>query len=795
MFWIRADRPENFLADYHKVLKLISKGPEFGELPSNDPNLILATTRDRLEACSFKWLLVLDNADNIESFRSMNGIRLQDFLPRKGWILITTRESRLVGQVSSAKDEMKVQPMLEREARELLLKSVPADLAIKGHKPKNESEDQALDFVKELGLLPLAIAQAAANIRHLRTPLSSYIALYDQRKSRVELLEQSVEDPRMPPQSVLLTWQISFDHIEQSNPAAAKLLSYMAFLHWQSVPMALLKVFPQVVKLSKIEFLKAVGELLNLSLLEESDTEGFSIHPMVHYWLSIRLMAEERYKYLMEVLGTLAVIFPSNLDEEKPLCRYLLPHALKVIDQAAEMNIEEKPLAGLMHRVACFLLCAGSSSWSVVVSCRALEMAEKLWSAEEMSLNYLRRTKGRCLAKANRHQEAVTEFRKCLQDLATIIEASDLEKASERFDIRDAMVASLSCMGEPEVNEAAEMLEADLDEARRRTSEQTLADMVTAHKIIDSLIQIERFEKAMPLVDKVLKWAEHEGKSLVSEEVVLPWYNSLGDTHRGQGREEEALAVYASVLERSRKIHSSQDDELWIAILNVSVSLFNLRRFGELQQLVSRGMESVLEISAESFRLKIAIGLYDLVAISYQKQWRLKEAELLHRAALEWETRDPHGVLDIETQIRSRRFHVHVYNLCLCLARQQKWQQLHELQVTYASHVEQAESRCGKIQEHLRQDVEDVVIYEEARRKVAAGIKITEDPWYLGKQKALERGEDRFGSLDAIEKPPPEGSHTQSSKGHLHQWTSLRKFVSRTKKDGGSSKGKERAAT
>ena len=199
-------------------------------------------------------------------------------------------------------------------------------------------------------------------------------------------------------------------------------------------------------------------------------------------------------------------------------------------------------------------------------------------------------------------------------------------------------------------------------------------------------------------------------------------------------------------------------------------------------------MESVPERSVEGSRLTIAIGLCNLGAISYQKQWRLEEAEQLHRSILKLDTHDSYGALhmETETETQSPNFHIYVYNLCLCLARQQKWQQLRELQVTYASQVEQAESRYGKIQEYLRQDAEDVAIYEEARRKVAAGIKIIEDPWYLENQQALERGEDRFGSLDAIERPQPIGSHTQSSKGHLHQWTSLRKFVSRTKKDGGS---------
>ena len=174
-------------------------------------------------------------------------------------------------------------------------------------------------------------------------------------------------------------------------------------------------------------------------------------------------------------------------------------------------------------------------------------------------------------------------------------------------------------MDEAGMEEATTIQQDDLEESKRRSDlaylptsndDQALWKMMAKHVHYNTLIQINRLEEAVPLVDEVLEWVESSGKSVVTEELVMPWYSSRGHVLAEQGRDEEALAIYTRVLKRSGQILSIDDDDLWIAYLNVSTSLFQLRRFQELQQLVSRLMDSVPDKSLNGVRLQIASELY-----------------------------------------------------------------------------------------------------------------------------------------------------------------------------------------
>jgi len=214
------DRAENFLTDYQKIIDIAANSTL---QPTNisDPRAALIATQTFLETSSQKWLLILDNADDIRLFQqpSIDDLRLRDYLPKTGRTLITTRNSRLVGEISSAKDGIPVRSMEPKEAKKLLLNSIPQELS-----SSDNADEQASELVEELGCLPLAIAQASANIRHLRISLTAYANSYAERKSRMELLETAVNDSDLPPQSVLVTWQVSFDHVQNSDPMAAQLL-------------------------------------------------------------------------------------------------------------------------------------------------------------------------------------------------------------------------------------------------------------------------------------------------------------------------------------------------------------------------------------------------------------------------------------------------------------------------------------------------------------------------------------------------------------------------------------------
>ena len=95
--------------------------------------------------------------------------------------------------------------------------------------------------------MPLALVQAAAYIRERapRCSMQQYLEEYQQSDSRkTSLLNREAGHLRRDAaasNSVLITWQISFDHIRKTRQSAAGLLSLMSFFDRQGIQEALLR--------------------------------------------------------------------------------------------------------------------------------------------------------------------------------------------------------------------------------------------------------------------------------------------------------------------------------------------------------------------------------------------------------------------------------------------------------------------------------------------------------------------------------------------------------------------------
>ncbi|KAF8128825.1 hypothetical protein K438DRAFT_901877 [Mycena galopus ATCC 62051] len=109
--------------------------------------------------------------------------------------------------------------MEELDAVALLLKTADYGFSL-------ANEEFAVEIVKELYYLPLAIVQAGAFILKSEA-LGGYLALY--RTNRLKLLsEEPAQSYDGYTLSVFTTWQMSFNKLSQP---AAMLLQFCSFLH------------------------------------------------------------------------------------------------------------------------------------------------------------------------------------------------------------------------------------------------------------------------------------------------------------------------------------------------------------------------------------------------------------------------------------------------------------------------------------------------------------------------------------------------------------------------------------
>lgn len=185
-------------------------------------------------------MLILDNVDDANFLvkapgtndtrpgNAANSARpLIKYLPQcaHGLVLITTRSKKAALKLVEERNIITIGPMDAADA--LLLFNKKLGLS--------ENDDQAADLVDALDYIPLAIVQAAAYIsqREPRYSIDRYLADFEESEhKRTSLLNHENEQLRRDPEaknSIIITWQISFKHLQATRPSAADLLSLMSF--------------------------------------------------------------------------------------------------------------------------------------------------------------------------------------------------------------------------------------------------------------------------------------------------------------------------------------------------------------------------------------------------------------------------------------------------------------------------------------------------------------------------------------------------------------------------------------
>ncbi|RKU43154.1 hypothetical protein DL546_002853 [Coniochaeta pulveracea] len=239
----------------------------------------------RVSRRSQKWLSFLDETEIKQMWHNLftSGCRIQQ-TSSNGTIIITTRNKQVAYRLTEERP-IEVGLMTEKEALDLFHKRLSLEL----WDPK-----LAPDLVQELEQLPLAISQAAGYINQ-RTPRGSiekYLADFRKTSFTISsLLEHDVGDPRRDRSarnSVLTTWQMSFDQIKSERPSAADLLCLMSFFDRQGIPEELLTLSDGVTAQLIAKQWEGIEEYL-----------GFEVHPDNHEKTPLGRLEEDEHELVL----------------------------------------------------------------------------------------------------------------------------------------------------------------------------------------------------------------------------------------------------------------------------------------------------------------------------------------------------------------------------------------------------------------------------------------------------------------------------------------------------------------
>jgi tetratricopeptide (TPR) repeat protein len=371
-----------------------------------------------------EWILVLDNVDDDELLRKPLATRIEAqangqyyaatqpplrylLESSNGSIIITSRNKAVALEIAGhEKNLIDVRPMNRAEALVLMQKKLDLSTA----------KEDLVQLVEKLEFMPLAIVQAASYITHRspRCSASQYLEKLRQsdRRATSVLHHEGKHTHRdwEAKNSILLTWQISFDHIRRIRQSAADLLSLMSFFDWQGIPEDLLRVqdidrnheplgFPQDVGNKSSEedtdcssepdvdddFESGIAILRDYSFISSGeDSMVFTMHRLVQLtvraWLKTYGQEEEsKGRFIKNLYGE----FPNGQYENWERCRSLFPHIRSAMLYRPKSQDSLRNWAALLYKGAWYAIECGSISVAEDMAAVSRKQRMKIGGAED----------------------------------------------------------------------------------------------------------------------------------------------------------------------------------------------------------------------------------------------------------------------------------------------------------------------------------------------------------------------------------------------------------------------------
>ncbi|OCK96219.1 putative kinesin [Cenococcum geophilum 1.58] len=367
-----------------------------------------------------KWLLVLDNADSATVLSPPSdgrktqagggdgalGQHLSRYLPpsRYGSVLVTSRTKQAASRLVEESDIIQIEPMHDAGAQALLEKKLGNEV----------NKGGIAELAAALEYMPLALVQAAAYIRKQapRCSVRQYLKEFQKSdKKKTSLLNHEAGHLRRDEEaknSIIITWQISFNYIRSTRRSAADLLSLMSFFDRQGIPEVLLRdqggtgkrdersgtdgkndeesdeegsVLEASVNDGFEDDISALRDYCFISIT--TDVAKFEMHSLVQLatrkWLESQGQLE---RWRQQFIANLCAEFPTGQYENWRKCQALLPHATSALAQKPESDESLKKWALLLYNAAWYAWQRGSAGEAEKMSMRSMKVRRELLGTE-----------------------------------------------------------------------------------------------------------------------------------------------------------------------------------------------------------------------------------------------------------------------------------------------------------------------------------------------------------------------------------------------------------------------------
>ncbi len=612
VLWVKADSREALISDYAALAHVL----DLPEKDAKEQNLAVAAVRRWLENNS-RWLLVFDNADE-------PGL-LEDYIPinHKGHILLTSRAQQFDKLGISKPVELKKMP--PDEAKEFLLKR-------SGRSDLSQAENEALlNMAKELDYLPLALEQAGAYIKELKSGFSNYLSSY--RTRGLDMFKKHPPVTGKYPESVATTWLLNFEQVEKTSKASAELLIASAFFNPDNIPFELIiRGAPELGETitSAIEGLEkdplVLDELLlpltRYSLITR-DASAYSIHRLEQVVIRDRMGKDAERVWAERTVKAIKRAFPSVEFSNWHLCERLIPHAQAGAELIRKYKFEFEEAAGLLNEAGTYQYERALYSEAETMFRRALEIKEKSLGKDHpdvaMSLNNLAglyHTQGKYAEAEPMYRRALEICEKSLgtdhPDVATSLNnLAELYRVQGKYDKTETMY-----------RRALEIREKSLgtDHPDVAISLNNLALLYFAQG---------KYTEAEPMYRRALEiWEKSLG---IDHPNVATSLNNLAELYRAQGNYAEAEPMCRRALKKREKSLGIDHPDIAMSLNNLAGLYYEMGRYDEAEPLYRRALE-ICEKSLGENHPNVATILGNLAALLHKTNRKVEAKKMEERA-------------------------------------------------------------------------------------------------------------------------------------------------------------------
>lgn len=616
VFWVRAASQGALISDFVTLATLLGL-PEQNE---QDQNIVVAAVK-RWLVHHTGWLLILDNADDLEL--------VAEFLPTgdNGHILLTTR-AQATGSIAPS---ITVEKMEYDEGILLLLrraKLLAPDALLE--QVSDEEYSQARVLVEIIDALPLALDQAGAYIEETGCGLPGYLELY--RTHRKELLRRRSALRSDHPESVASTLALSFLKVEQISPAAADLLRLCAFLDPDAIPEEIItrgvtKLGPvlELIATHPLALNEAIQALRAYSLVKRHAEAGLlNIHRLVQVVLKDDMDEQGQQLWTERAVRAVDASFPEAIFSNWKQCERLLSQASACASLIEYQGICSPEAARLLTRAGWYLRERGQYTQAEQLFHQVLVLREQVLGSNHPDTASILEYLGIVYRDQGRYEQAELFLKRALSIREEAIgpEHPDTAEALNELGILYHFQGKYT--------QAEPLLKRNLainERVRGPEHPETIASLNNLAHLYESQ---GLYVQAEVLHEQVLAIREKAPGS-ENPEIALT-LNNLASVYRKRGKYAQAESLYQRSLVIKEKVLGPEHSDTVASLDNLGQLYTYMGRYEQAESLHLRAL-TIYEEGLGPEHPDTAVCLWNL-GLLYDEQGRYGEAESLYKRAL-----------------------------------------------------------------------------------------------------------------------------------------------------------------